>query len=103
MRYAYRILVGTPEGKRPLWRPRRRWEDTIQMDENRVCLTGTGYEGVNWINLAQKRNPVAGYCEQDNEPPGSIKCGEFFSSCAAISFSRTLFQGVNNCTGIALK
>jgi hypothetical protein len=39
--YAYRILVGKPEGKRPLGRPRRRWVDNIKMD-----LRGTGWDGV---------------------------------------------------------
>jgi hypothetical protein len=41
-------MVGNPEGKRPLGRPRRRWEDDIKMD-----LRETGREGVNWIYLAQ--------------------------------------------------
>jgi hypothetical protein len=35
-RGAYRILVGRPEGRRPLWRPRRRWEDNIKMDFQEV-------------------------------------------------------------------
>jgi hypothetical protein len=33
--------------------------------------------GMDWIELAQDRNRLAGYCEYGNEPPGSIKCGEF--------------------------
>jgi hypothetical protein len=45
---AYRILVGMPEGKRPLERPRRRWVDNIKMD-----LREIGWDGMNWINLAQ--------------------------------------------------
>jgi hypothetical protein len=40
----YRVLVGRPEGKRPLGRPRRRWEDNIKMD-----LRERGINGVNWI------------------------------------------------------
>jgi hypothetical protein len=47
---AYRVLVGRPEGKRPLGRPRRRWEDNIKMD-----LREIGIDGVNWIRLAQDR------------------------------------------------
>jgi hypothetical protein len=47
-RNAYRILVGKPEGKRPLGRPRRRWVDNIKID-----LRETGWDGVGWINLAQ--------------------------------------------------
>jgi hypothetical protein len=50
-RNAYRILVGTMEGKRPLGRPRRRWEDNIRMD-----LREIGWGGMDWINLAQDRN-----------------------------------------------
>jgi hypothetical protein len=49
-RGAYRVLVGRPEGKRPLGRPRRRWEDNIKMD-----LRETGIDGANWIWLAQDR------------------------------------------------
>ena len=47
-RGVYRVLVGKPEGKRPLGRPRHRWEDNIRMDLQEV---GLGYE--NWIGLAQ--------------------------------------------------
>jgi hypothetical protein len=49
-RGAYRVLVGRPEGKRPLGRPRRRWEDNIKMD-----LEDIGIYGANWIRLAQDR------------------------------------------------
>jgi hypothetical protein len=49
-RGAYRILVGRPEGKRPLGIPRRRWEDNIKMD-----LQGVGW-GMDWIELAQDRD-----------------------------------------------
>ena len=48
---AYRVLVGKPEGKRPLGRPRHRWVDNIRMDVQEV---GCGY--VDWIGLAQDRN-----------------------------------------------
>jgi len=46
-RGVYRVLVGTPEGKRPLGRPRRRWEDNIKMDRREV-----GCVGMDWIELA---------------------------------------------------
>jgi hypothetical protein len=46
----YRVLVGRSEGKRPLGRLRRRWEDNIKMD-----LRETGIDGANWIQLAQDR------------------------------------------------
>jgi hypothetical protein len=49
-RNAYRILVGMPEGKRPLGRPRRRWVDNIKMG-----LKDTGWDGGDWIDLAQWR------------------------------------------------
>jgi hypothetical protein len=45
-----RLLVGKPEGKRPLGRPRRRWIDNIKMD-----LFEIGWDDVNWIGLAQDR------------------------------------------------
>jgi hypothetical protein len=64
------ILVRKPEGKRQLGRPRRRWEDNIRMD-----LAEIGWEGVDWMRLAQE--PVAGCCEHGNEPSGPIKGGEF--------------------------
>jgi hypothetical protein len=51
MRNAYRILVGKNEGKRPLGRPRCRWEDSTEMD-----LRGIGFEGVDWIHLTQDRD-----------------------------------------------
>jgi len=47
----YRVLVGRPEGKRPLGRPRRRWEDNIKMD-----LQEVGCEVMDWIELAQNRD-----------------------------------------------
>jgi hypothetical protein len=50
VRGAYNILVGRPEGRRPLGRPRRRWEDNIKMDLREI---GFGY--VDWIHLAQDR------------------------------------------------
>jgi hypothetical protein len=48
---AYRLLVGKPEGKRPLGRPRRRWVDYIRMDLGEV-----GWGDLDWIGLAQDRN-----------------------------------------------
>jgi hypothetical protein len=50
-RTAYRILVGKPEGKRPLGRPRRRWVDNIKMD-----LREIGWDGVDWIDMAQDKD-----------------------------------------------
>jgi len=50
-RGVYRVLVGKPEGKRPLGRPWRRWEYNIKMD-----LQELGCGGVDWIELAQDRD-----------------------------------------------
>ena len=50
-RDVYRVSVGKPEGKRPLGRPRRRWEDNIKMN-----LQEVGCGGVDWIELAQDRD-----------------------------------------------
>ncbi|KAJ4450403.1 hypothetical protein ANN_01827 [Periplaneta americana] len=55
-RNAYRVLVGRPEGKISLGRPRRRWEDNIKMD-----LREVGYDDREWINLAQDRNQWRAY------------------------------------------
>jgi len=51
MRGLYRVLVGKPEEKRPLGRPRRRWEDNIKMD-----LQEVGCGGMDWIDLAQDKD-----------------------------------------------
>jgi hypothetical protein len=64
-RKVYKVLVGKPEGKKPLGRPRRRWEDGIRMDLGRLAWrcgldsTGSG------------QGPVAGCCECGDEPSGS--------------------------------
>jgi hypothetical protein len=50
-RGVYRVLVGKPEGKRPLGRPRYRWEDYIKMD-----LQVLGCGGMDWIGLTQERD-----------------------------------------------
>jgi hypothetical protein len=50
-RNAYRMLVGKPEGRRPLGRPRRRWFDNIKMD-----LSEIGWDSLDWINLARDRD-----------------------------------------------
>ncbi|KAJ4438974.1 hypothetical protein ANN_14928 [Periplaneta americana] len=55
-RNGYRVLVGRPEGKRPLGRPRRRWEDNIKMD-----LRDLGFDDSEWINFAQDRDQWQAY------------------------------------------
>ena len=49
-RTLYRVLVGKPDGKRPLGRPRHRWEGNIKLD-----LEEVGCEGMDWIDVAQDR------------------------------------------------
>jgi hypothetical protein len=51
MKNAYKVLVGKPEGKRPLGRPGRKWDDNIRMN-----LRNIGWEGVDCIHLAQDRD-----------------------------------------------
>jgi hypothetical protein len=64
-------LVGKLEGKRPLGRPRLRWEDDIKMDLHEV---GCGA----WIGLIWLRIGIGdGSCKSGDEPSGSIRCGEF--------------------------
>jgi hypothetical protein len=62
-RKVYKVSVGKPEEKRPLGRPRRRWEDGIRMDLREI---GWGVDSV-----SSGQGPVAGSCEHGNEPLGS--------------------------------
>jgi hypothetical protein len=68
MTNAYKNLVGKPEEKRQLGRPRRKWEDYIKMDRKE---TGCGLD-----SSGSEYGPVAGSCEHGNEPAVSIS-GEF--------------------------
>jgi hypothetical protein len=65
-RKVYKVLVGKPEGKRPLGRPRCRWEDGIRMD---LRVIGLGVCGLDSTGSGQ--GPVAGCCECGDEPSGS--------------------------------
>jgi hypothetical protein len=69
-RNACRILVGKPEGVRPLGIPRRRWVDNIKID-----LREIEWGGMDWISLAEDRDQRRA-CEHGNEPSGSIKFWE---------------------------
>jgi len=64
-------LITKPEGKRPLGKPKHRWEDNIRTD-----LRVTGWELVDWI-MSQDKGLVADPCKYSNEPFGSIKGREF--------------------------
>jgi hypothetical protein len=74
-RGVHRVLVGKPEGKRPLGRPRRRWEDNITRDLQEV-EGGCG----DWMERAQDRE-LESTCEYGNEVSGSINAGNFLASC----------------------
>jgi hypothetical protein len=65
-------LEGKPEGKRPLGRPMRRWEDNIRMDLREVY-----WEGVDCMLLTQDRDRWRTLFDHGNEPSGSIQGGEF--------------------------
>jgi hypothetical protein len=71
-RSVHKVLVGKPEGRRPLGRPRRRWEDNIKMDLEEVGR-GCG----NWMELAQDRDRWRALVSTVMNFRGSIKCGEF--------------------------
>jgi hypothetical protein len=71
-RGVYRGLVGKPERKRPLGRPRRRWEDKIKMD-----LQEVGCGDMDWIKLAQDRDRWRALVNSVMNLRGSIKCEEF--------------------------
>ena len=68
-RGAYRVLVGKPDGKRPLERRRRRWDDNVKTDLQEVGWKS--WTGLNWLRIG------TGGGECGNEPLCSIKCGEF--------------------------
>jgi hypothetical protein len=67
-RTVYRVSIWRPERKKPLGRPRRRWEDNIKM-----FLREIGIEGANWFWLAQNRVLWRVPCEHGDEPSGPIK------------------------------
>ena len=90
-RGVYRVLVGKPEGKRPLGKPRHRWEDNIRMDLQDV---GLGYK--DWIGLAQDRDRWRALVSAVRNLRVPKNAGNFLTSCKLSSFSRrTLLHGVS--------
>ena len=90
-RGAYRVLLGKPEGKRPLGRPRRRWVDNIRMDLQEV---GCGY--MDWIGLTQDRDRWETLVSAVMNLRVPEIAGNFLTSCKPVSFSRkTLHHGVS--------
>jgi hypothetical protein len=60
-RRVYKILVGRPKRKRPLGRPRCRWEDNMKMDLREMRI-----DGVKWVQLAQDRVQLVSFCNRDS-------------------------------------
>jgi hypothetical protein len=84
----YRVLVGRPEGRRPLGWPRHRWEDNIKMD-----FRETWIDGANWIRLTQDRVRQGGFCERGNEPSGAINnVGYSLTSWVTINSSKNIMH-----------
>ena len=90
-RGAYRVLVGKPEGKRPLRRPRHRWVDNIRMDLQEV---GCGY--MDWIGLAQDEDGWRTLVSAVMNLRVPWNAGNFLTNCKPVSCSRrTLHHGVS--------
>ena len=68
----FRVLVGKPKGNRLLGRPRRKWEDNIKMDLQKVRC-----RSMDWLELAQYREMWWALENAVMNLSGSIKCGEF--------------------------
>jgi hypothetical protein len=75
-RNAYRILVEKPEGKKPLGRPRRRWEDISKISILLKWILGRQDGAVGLELSGSGYGPVNGSCEDGNKTYGSIKCWE---------------------------
>jgi len=89
-RGVYRVLVGRPEGKRPLGRHRHRWEDNTMMD-----LQEVGCGCMDWIHLAQDRDRWRALVNVVMDLRVPQNAGNFLSSCKPVSFSRrTVLSGV---------
>ena len=88
--WIYRVLVGKPEGKRPVGRPWRRWVDNIRIDLQEV---GCGY--MDWIGLAQDRDRWRTLVSAVMNLRVPWNVGNFLTSCKPVSWSRrTLHHGV---------
>jgi hypothetical protein len=82
-RNAYRLLVGKPEGKRPVGRPRHRWVDNIKTD-----LKEIGWDGMDWIDVAQGRDQWRAIVDTGLNFRIPENAGKFLNSCTIGGFSR---------------
>ena len=82
-RGVYKVLVGKPEGKRSLGRPRRRWEDNIKM-----VLQEVECGGMDWTKLAQDRDRWLALVNAVMNLRVPYNAGNFLTSCKPVSFSR---------------
>jgi hypothetical protein len=82
-RNAYRILVGKPEGREPLGRPKRRWVDNIKM-----ALRDIEWNLMDWFNLAQDRDQWKALMNTIMNLRVPSNAGKFLSSCTIGGFSR---------------
>jgi hypothetical protein len=90
-RGVYSVLVGKSEGKRPLGRPRRRWEDNIKM-----VLQKVGFGGMDRIEMAQDKGRWRALVNVVMNLRFPENAGNFLTSCKPVSFSRrTLLHGVS--------
>ena len=80
--------MGKPEGRRPLGRLRRRWEDNIKMD-----LREVGWGGMDWINVAQDRDRQRGVVNTARNLRVPQNAGNFFSFGSSSFSGRTLLHG----------
>jgi hypothetical protein len=78
----YKVLVGKPEGRRPVGRPRRRWEDGVRMDLREIGLGVCGLD-----STGSGQGSVAGCCECGDEPSGSCAT-ELVNTCIFLLFKR---------------
>jgi hypothetical protein len=90
-RNAYRLLVGKPEGRRPLGRSRRRWVDNMTID-----LVKVGRGSVDWIGLAQDRGQLESSCEYGTEPSGSLSLSlshvsKYYVVCPVLKYVKSTF------------
>jgi hypothetical protein len=90
-RGVYRVLVGKPEGNRPLWRRRRRWDDNIKMD-----LQEVEHVGMDWIELANDGDRWRALVNAIMNLQVPYNTGSFLTSSKPVSFSRRrLLNGVS--------